>query len=80
MATRSVLNLFSELSKINCRHQVLVFGNPGEPQAVEWALARSKQHLVQASDPHERNRQPQSDAGEFGFMRVTADVFAKPKI
>ena len=55
------------------------FENPGEPQAVEWALARSKQHLVQASDPHERNRQPQSDAGEFGFMRATADVFAKPK-
>jgi hypothetical protein len=56
------------MSKINCRRQVLVFGNPGATQAVEWTLARSEQHLVQASDPHERNRQPQSDAVEFGFM------------
>ena len=60
--------IYSKMSKINCRRQVLVFGNPGEPQVVEWALARSKQHLVQTSDPRARNRQSQSDAGEFGFM------------
>ena len=61
------IKLHSKMSKINCRRQVLVFKNPGEPQAVEWASARSRQQSAPARCPHEQYRPPQGNTGDIGF-------------
>ncbi len=50
------------------------FGNPGEPHAVEWALARSRQERMHVA-PQEQNCQHQSYDGDFCCVRVLTDFF-----